>query len=302
MNSLTRVRAVEMTGLQFGRWTVINRDTSKPYKRGDAVKWFCKCDCGSVKSVYGYSLRSGESKSCGCLLKELNKDLAKKRTADLSGQTFGRYTVLHRDLATVKKGNRKPNYICQCKCGSIRSVGRQALTKGESQSCGCLHKEIVGEGKVIDLTGKLFGTLTVIERNFSRNQTSWLCLCECGKQTVVSSAALKSKATQSCGCLQRKAVSKHGLSHLRIYSVWMAMIARCTNPANAAYKNYGGRGITICDEWLNSLSDFVDWALCNGYTDDLTIERINVNGNYEPKNVTFIPFAEQAKNKRRTKR
>lgn len=158
--------------------------------------------------------------------------------------------------------------------------------------------------KYVDLTGKRFGRLVVLERNGSNNKriTIWKCLCDCGNITSVIGTSLRRGATRSCGCLCREKVVQshitHNLTHSRIYSIYHAMRSRCTNPNNEAYANYGGRGIRVCEEWLDSFENFRDWAFSNGYKDDLTVDRIDNNGNYEPSNCRWITNAEQQKNKR----
>ena len=164
-----------------------------------------------------------------------------------------------------------------------------------------------------DLTNQKIGRLTVIcqqGRNKDRH-ILWLCECECGNKIVVSSNALKSGHTQSCGCLQKdntsKARKKHGASgnHKnveRLYKVWVSMRARCNNPQNKSYQYYGGRGVKVCYEW-DDYSNFKSWALENGYDDsanygDCTIDRIDVNGDYEPSNCRWVDIATQNKNKR----
>lgn len=158
--------------------------------------------------------------------------------------------------------------------------------------------------KSIDLTGQIFGRLTVIKKvGLSKNKfVLWLCKCTCGNQIIVTSNNLRTGNTQSCGCLatelRRKNLLKHGLRSTRIYSIWRGMKQRCCNKNSTHYKYYGERGIKICQEWLNNFMNFYNWAINNGYADNLSIDRINVNGNYEPSNCRWITLKEQNDNRR----
>lgn len=154
-------------------------------------------------------------------------------------------------------------------------------------------------GAFKDLTGQKFGRLAVIERAESKNGfTRWLCKCECGKETVVYSSTLINGHTKSCGCLRRDnhANLEHGMSHTRIHDIWCGINKRCDNPKSSVYKYYGGKGITICNEW-RSFQSFYDWSMANGYNDDLTLDRIDPKGNYEPSNCRWVTMKEQCNNK-----
>lgn len=154
-----------------------------------------------------------------------------------------------------------------------------------------------------NLIGKKFGRWTIIDYadNIGKNP-AWLCKCECGTIRKVLSCNLLSGKSISCGCVQREKAGKinktHGLSKTRIYRIYKGMKSRCYNHNNPAYNYYGGRGIKMCDEWLNDFMNFYNWAMSNGYNDTLSIDRINVNNGYSPNNCRWIDTLGQANNKR----
>lgn len=187
----------DITGQKFNRLTALERDIEVT-KLHSGTYWKCQCDCGNIVSVSLQRLQNGGTKSCGCYRKEIACNITKK---NLTGQKFGRLTVIK------DSGQRKDNRIiweCQCECGNITYVSTNDLTTGNTQSCGCYHKEQISNIARRDLTNQRFGKLIALYPTDKRvdNKVVWHCKCDCGNECETASVNLTSGNTLSCGCIR----------------------------------------------------------------------------------------------------
>lgn len=219
------------------------------------------------------------------------------RKQDLTGQVFGRLTV---ESESRDKGGRFA-WVCRCDCGNVTVVMPSNLKAGRAKSCGCKG----GGGKVKDLAGKTFGMLTVIELKRVGRLPRWRCECSCGsgREVLLATAALTTSATKSCGCLvtaKKGDRSEEAKARKKTRAIWYGMIQRCCDTKHIAYRNYGGRGIRVCERWLESFENFL--ADMEPVPEGMELERRDPERGYEPDNCCWLSGSEQTNNRRNTVR
>lgn len=196
----------DLTGKRFGRLVVLKYFDEVPvYKK----RWLCKCDCGKEKVIRGNNLSNGHIVSCGCY----HSEIGKKQLQDLKGKRFGKLTVVKYCGERTPENSRCKNHtwLCKCDCGKEKIILGASLRSGTTKSCGCYQAEIVSS-RLIDLTGKKFGLLTVKKYSHKKNnQPHWDCVCDCGKTKCIAGNSLKSGRSKSCGCNISKINKTHGM-------------------------------------------------------------------------------------------
>lgn len=222
------------------------------------------------------------------------------RAIDLTGGKYGRWTVIKKSQAFSAT---KPLWDCECECGTRRAVLRNHLRSGHSRSCGCLKTEVSSQTNSAKLKpGMVFNRLTVIERCGSErthdkraSSALWLCRCQCGNLTKATSYKLTSNYKKSCGCAFTDAITTHGKSRTRVYSIWQHMNLRCSKQyKEESRKHYYEKGIRVCERWKTFENFLADMGEPK---DNQSIDRIDPNKNYEPSNCRWATIKQQAANK-----
>lgn len=218
---------------------------------------------------------------------------------DISGQRFGLLTV----KKFVEMSRQGSVWLCVCDCGNEVKIGIGAIQSGNTKSCGCLRLRRVTEALLKDLTGSQFGDWFVIGRDENKNKqhTYWLCRCSCGAVVSVEGKSLRRGDTQKCKVCAGKDLTKARRPFEKALRIVLGGIKnRCRCRGNTSYRNYGGRGIALCDEW-NDFESFYEWAIKSGYQPNLTVERVCNDLGYSPGNCRWATFSEQNRNKRSNK-
>ena len=289
---------LKLENQKFGKWTVMERGDYR--EKCHAFEWLCQCECGNTSYVLSNNLKTGKSVNCwDCHnAKSVGRPHLTERLKINAGDRFGHLVVLRQE---GRLRNKTLTYVCKCDCGKERVERSTRLKSGETTHCGCKTKE--NRINAFQKLNASWGSLkslkkdNVKEKNAPKEYTSLvdkvklLDLSLSTKDLGLKKVKMRMPFI-SFGCSSRK--NTHPL-----YKCWDSIKQRCFNPKCSAYSDYGGRGITICEEWLD-FRVFYLWALNSGWEKGLSIERDEVNDNYCPENCRWIPKSEQGANKRNT--
>ena len=286
---------VDLTGQKFGLLTVLSRETVVlPNGR---PQWLCRCDCGVEKVFSSDYLKDKRTKipNCGHLREPKPKPEIKP------GAKVGKLTIIKEADPGIRGGKQ---WLCKCDCGNDFIALDTALKGPSLRSCGCGHS--FQEGNV---TGQKYGRLEILYRTVDdpAGHPQFACKCDCGNVVLMNWGSLvRGSEVPSCGCysseIRAKKLTKHGLVGTPLHRVWNHMRERCNSPKDKRYKDYGGRGIYVCDRWDNKDSGLVAFVEDMGatYQPGLQLDRIDNNGPYSPENCRWVTSKENNRNRRDT--
>lgn len=277
-------------GKKYNDWEVINWVQGKK-----GIEWICRCKCGTIKQQKVDNIKNGRSKMCKqCCAATKRKEKSKEeRIIKIRFNNHKEWSKENTYIGTYKE------FLNECK----RRKEEKNQKKEEESKEKIRQNKIDYYEREIE---KKYGKLKVIDIIIpKKGNTLFKCQCECGNQYIEEARYIKQGNIISCGCISKEK-RENAICYKRLYKIYLGMKRRCYNSKSVAYKNYGGRGIKICDEWLNDYKSFEKWAYKNGYNEkaatfECTIDRINNDGNYEPNNCRWVSMKIQNQNKRKRK-
>lgn len=282
----------DYVGEKINDWEIIGWEKGKK-----GIEWICRCKCGRIRKQKVDNIKNGRSKMCKVCSSQLRRKEKVKKETEKKKMRIDNHKGWSEEntfYGTYKE------YLEECR------RRREEKEKSEREK---REKERIRKIKEKDQSeiGKKYGKMTVIEViRPEKGNTKFKCKCECGREYIGTAKYIKYGNIVSCGCLSKE-IKEKAIKTKRLRGIYHGMKERCYNKNIESYKNYGGRGIKICDEWKNSFEKFYEWAIENGYDREApkgkcTIDRINNDGNYEPSNCRWISMQEQNKNKRKPQR
>lgn len=273
-------------GEKYNMLTILDLD----YKfKSEAGRWYyrmkCICDCGKESVVDLKELKRGNTKSCGCLAKSLEKPI-------IPGEIYNNFKVLSEALPSIdpKTGEKNKNVHIECtECGHKRTMGWYYLKSRKSNKCTCPKQKLPKKKKEPkNFIGYTSGKYIVVEQyewDKSSQSRKVKVRCECGFERTTNMRSLRKYKPKGCA---KCTSSLNGLSSHPLYSKWRGIIARCEYKNINMYYRYGGRGISMCREWRDDFMKFYNWSLENGWKEGLEIDRKNTDGDYTPDNCRYV--------------